>query len=70
MKLRLHRETLRNLATGELYRAKGGDVATTQYCDQGSDCACPTDTGCPGPSLESLCQTDRCSYYGNCSGCC
>jgi hypothetical protein len=67
LKLRLHRETLRNLEAGDLRLANGG--GTTQQCDQASDCVCASE-GCVGTSLQSLCESDRCSYYGNCSSVC
>lgn len=52
-KLSLSRETLHQLAPGDLGRVGGGNT-TTNDCKEGSDCACATD-GCGGTG--SFCPT-------------
>jgi hypothetical protein len=51
-KLRLHRETVRNLQSGELTRVAGGWPGTSQDCDEFSTCPCLTiEPSCYEPSM-------------------
>ena len=56
-RLQLHRETLRTLSAPGLRRIGGGTggMDTTNACEEASWCACPTATGCIGPTWEHTC---------------
>ena len=46
-KLKLHRETLRNLSA---LRVAVGGMDTTNACEEASWCACASETFCSGPT--------------------
>jgi len=48
LRLKLHRETLRTLAGGDMEAAQGGATGTLNLCSAYRTCGCPVLTdGCP-----------------------
>lgn len=64
-KLRLHRETLRNLQVGDYRRIAAGGVTgdTSCACIEGTHCDCTTETGCPDTHL----MTQPCTLASRCA---
>jgi hypothetical protein len=62
-KLRLNRETLRHLQTGDYRQVVGGDTGDTScVCIAATGCECATETGCPGTHL----LTQPCTLESRC----
>lgn len=63
-KLRLNRETLRNLQTRDYRRIVGGYTGDTSCaCIEGTHCDCATETGCPDTHL----MTQPCTLASRCA---